>query len=242
MLGKIYYRLRLVYFYVLSLFFRYYFRVVISNSSYTNVKFFRKESWHDGFIYFTAINRKRNKVFIKCSFHYKELMNEVFFYKKIKRLIIKNEILKPTVVNSLIGYIISFPFVESTRGFSSLTNSEVSSLVDDVFLLNKNGVVLRDFKPDNVLLNGDYLIFIDFTFAHNIEEDDNFITLKSKYVENNLGADCRPSSHCWDDAYSLLYFLEDLKLCKNIMERVNSNVGKNLIYLSGRGNVQKNNK
>ncbi|HIF9310841.1 TPA: hypothetical protein ACX6RK_003084 [Photobacterium damselae] len=201
------------------------------NKEINRVRPYKPKLWHDGFFYFTGYY-KGNKTYIKAQIFGKDVLNEYYFFNKIEK--ITNFDGKgfniPSVYYNKKGVLISyvfFEFLEKARELTYSDRDKVEYIFNSILTLNGNGIILRDLKLSNVMIDEGRVIFIDFTFAKEIDKKNNYyFELKNKRLLYLLGENYKPERFRWDDMYSLLIISKKMKCSKIIIDKIQGEIGK----------------
>lgn len=230
MLERVFYRLIGISLYVVSLLVSLFvFFKLLLDDNFKKTRFYNLNSWHDGYFYFKS-DFKGFPVYIKCQVLGRDVLNEFFFTRIIKRVISDNKI-KLEVPNVYINKtnlcysMVVIEFINATN--RTILNSECWNIFCLVKLLNENNIILRDIKRDNFILtpNGCYLI--DFTFsAYSGSERQGYFELRNRRVARLLGGNAKPQTYVWDDMFSLNKLFNNLNANQHLILNVERNIGK----------------
>lgn len=188
----------------------------LKNSNFFNIKPLNIFEWHYDTFYYKGL--KDSKVFfIKISLDSKKIEREV----RNNRLI--SEFLSSKHFVEMIGFNISkkrsfiqYEFVENN---SKLTSENFKKYHKEIFniikIINKNGYIHRDIRPENFLVGNDFIKIIDFEFLASLKHD-IFLELDLTQIKNihklmNCGSDFKKSNLVWNDFYSFVEISKRLK-------------------------------
>lgn len=195
-------------------------------------EYYKKDSWHHGFFYLLGKKGKEKVSIIKCQMFQKQVLNEVFFSKKLLNLGLKNEV--QNVISFKSYGVLSFvetSFIEGS-GRTELNDSVFHTLYEDISLINKSGILLRDIKIDNFILLQNSVVFIDFTYAHYFKGNDDWYPLNNSFIELQLGFGYRGNKLVWDDMSALckIYDMCNLSI-SSVRNKAERDVGKHFLQI-----------
>jgi serine/threonine protein kinase len=198
----------------------YRFKKKLNEKGIIELRLFKYIHWHDGFHYFSGLMGS-SKVFIKTDLRIGLLKNELIVNNALKKEIALQK-LNLNVPNILFyDFDGEYPFlVMELIAASSLEkyNSHIIPqktkkqlaivLLETARLLNKIGVVHRDIRENNFIIDTQNSKFylIDFYFATSTSDSSlllHEIPSNFSHLNSTLGEKSRKSDNVWDDAYSL---------------------------------------
>ncbi|HCG6789349.1 TPA: hypothetical protein NJ263_002852 [Vibrio parahaemolyticus] len=197
---------------------------------YKSIKYKNKKQWHDGFFYLTATHQTYGKVFIKCEAFGKNVLNELFFYEKIVSAL-KN--INTPHVHEAKSFIFfsyaSIEYLDDAKPISKMESKQILKIVDDIKCINEGNIIIRDLKPDNILVSKDKIYLIDYTFCLYKGElgHAGYHELKNRYLLEVLGnkVDGRYGK-IWDDMYSMNIIAENFGLDENSKKEISGRIGE----------------
>jgi serine/threonine protein kinase len=171
-------------------------------------------NWHHGFAYFIG-KLNGQKVFIKTSDEFFYLCNDIAAAKILKDKVSTPKVLETISLDKF--EIVIFEFIEGNTltPHDLINNVEIiPQLTKIINEINKVGIVHRDIKLNNFLINKDKNIYvIDFTFSISIDNNLLFKELDYSIKEelkilNSIGEGDNPANHHWNDKFSLNKIVE----------------------------------
>lgn len=193
---------------------------------------FKVKQWHDGFFYFTSVFNGE-KVFIKAQLNRKDILNEVYFFNKIKEInnTGKVKINIPKIKSwseGLISSYVAFEFLNNAIDLAKTDRDNIEYIANVISELNKNGIILRDVKESNIVMVDGLVYFIDFTFAKSVFKEDRsgYFELNKKRTLLLLGEGYKPESYTWDDMYSLCIVAKKIGCSPNEIQKLQSKIGQ----------------
>ena len=191
--------------------------IKLKRNNINQISTFKFFNWRNGYCYFKAIYLEK-EVFVKIDTKMHLLSNDKLVYDLCK------EEMKDDLVEilhySIDGKIqfVAYEFFNSNELDETILLNKLKYIDDILRILNnlsKLGIIHRDIKLNNFLVNGDKLKIIDFTFANsNANKDFKEVDVNSSYncfLLEFLGAGLNPSPFLWDDYYSFSSILKGLK-------------------------------
>jgi predicted Ser/Thr protein kinase len=171
-------------------------------------------NWHHGFAYFIG-KLNGQKVFIKTSDEFFYLCNDIAAAKILKDKVSTPKVLETISLDKF--EIVIFEFIEGNTltPHDLINNVEIiPQLIKIIYEINKVGIVHRDIKLNNFLINKDKSVYvIDFTFSISIDTNLHLKELDNSNKEeikilNSIGEGDNPSHHHWNDKFSLNKIVE----------------------------------
>lgn len=174
-----------------------------------------------GYCYFTASGLDGQTLFIKYGGVGESCKNEFRVATLVSGYDHNGHFLKPLYFSSDVHHpYIVYQFVKGGR----LTRPEPCNTVwrDDLrrqFLeirlaLRSAGVMHRDIRPENFMLDGNRLVLTDFQFAITDKERELECLKRDRSIQKGLGHDYRYGRFSWNDSYSFSKVLDRLGLPK----------------------------
>lgn len=199
-------------------------------SKVDNIEPYFISNWHHGFAYFIG-KLNGQKVFIKTSDKFPYLCNDIIAEK-----ILKDKVLTPKVLGiiSLDKFeLVIFEFIEgrTLNPHDLISNPRiVSQLITIINEINNSGVIHRDIKLNNFLIDKDKNIYIiDFTFSISIDKNLHFKELDESNKEEvkilkSIGEDDKPSLYHWNDMFSLNKIIERTLKYQEVIGLIDANL------------------
>ena len=191
--------------------------IKLKHNNINQISAFKFWNWRNGYCYFKGIYLEK-EVFVKIDTKMHLLSNDKLVYDLCKGEM-KDDLIE-ILHYSIDGKIqfVAYEFFNSNELDETILLNNLKYIDDILRILNnlsKSGIIHRDIKLNNFLVNGSKLKIIDFTFA-NSNANKNFkeVDINSSYncfILEFLGAGLNPSPFLWDDYYSFFSILKSLE-------------------------------